>query len=108
MSTLAAMGCLAASLMTTKPAPAPSLDEVVTRHLDALGGAPRLRALRSLRRTGVVTLTVQGTPHKGTFRLEAKRPQKVRTEMSVAGSDALDVFDGTTGWTRRGRSAIRP
>jgi outer membrane lipoprotein-sorting protein len=99
MTTLAAVGCLVASLMTAKPSPAPSLDEVAARHLEALGGAARLRAVRSLRRTGVVTLTVDGNPQNGTFAVEAKRPHKVRTEMSVGGSEALDVFDGTSGWT---------
>jgi outer membrane lipoprotein-sorting protein len=86
--------------MIGTPSPAPSLDEVVARHVEALGGAARLRATRSLRRTGVVTLTVaDAPPSTGTFKLEAKRPQKVRTEMSVGGLEAVDVFDGTSGWT---------
>jgi len=58
---LAAAVLLAAPLAAAAtPAPSPSLDEIVARHVKARGGLGRLHGLRSLRQTGTVTASGGG------------------------------------------------
>jgi photosystem II stability/assembly factor-like uncharacterized protein len=78
---------------------AATVDEIVARHVKARGGADRLKAIRSLRLTGTVTLG------GGNFRLEAgwgqliRRPGLIRTELTLQGVSAVNAFDGRQGWS---------
>ena len=80
-------------------APALTVDEIVARHVEALGGAERLAAVRSLRLTG--TDVIGG----GDFRIDAEwallvaRPGQVRSEVSLQGLTAIDAFDGKDAWS---------
>ena len=58
---LAAPGAAPRAAAAT-PAPSPSLDEIVARHVKARGGLDRLHGLQSLRQTGTVTAG-GGGPH---------------------------------------------
>lgn len=74
---------------------AQTLDEVVARYVAARGGAERIRTLESLRLTG----TISPAPGQaGPFRLELKRPGKMRVEMSVQGVTLTQATDGRAAW----------
>ncbi|MGF6604338.1 outer membrane lipoprotein-sorting protein [Paraburkholderia sp. GAS448] len=53
----------------------------------------------------------QGTVISLPYRMELKRPRKVRLEVDFAGKTAVQVYDGTNGWYARpylGSSAVQP
>src|SRR5215472_9928553 len=76
--------------------PAPSLDELVAKNIEAKGGAQAVHALQSLRRTGTMLV------NEGQIRLAyieiKKRPLEVRTEATLQGMTAVQAFDGREGW----------
>jgi hypothetical protein len=94
-----------ASALTTGPAAAapaakgaPSEDAIVTRHLEAIGGAARLRALKSVRLTGRITLEAGDNVIEGPFVVERKRPRKSRMAAELNGLPTSQSFDGIVAW----------
>jgi outer membrane lipoprotein-sorting protein len=77
------------------PAPSPSLDEIVARHVKARGGLDRLHGLQSLRQTGTVTAS---GGRQALVSREVKRPGKIRFEFTVQGVTAVSICDGERGW----------
>ena len=79
-------------------------DDVVNKHLAALGGRAALEKLTSRRATGTVTVGTAGGDIPGTIELALKMPNKARAllalDLRAFGGDHLTVgqrFDGTTG-----------
>ena len=74
----------------------PALDELVTKNIEAKGGAEALRALQSLRSNGKLIV------NEGQLQLEyaqtKKRPGEVRSELSLQGMTAVQAYDGKEGW----------
>ena len=85
----AVLGALAA------PAAAQTVDEIVARNAEARGGAAAWRALRSMRLSGRMEL---GHGVAVPFRLELKRPLKMRLEFDFDGQTAVQTYDGAAGW----------
>lgn len=75
-------------------AAAQTVDDVVSRYLEARGGLDRLRAVRSLRMTGRLRLPDLEAP----LVLELKRPHKMRTVFTIEGRESVRAFDGQTAW----------
>jgi hypothetical protein len=73
-------------------------DEIVAKHLDAVGGATRLRALKSLRRTGRITLEAGDKVLEGPFVVETKRTRKSRMAAELNGLPTSQAFDGVVAW----------
>lgn len=72
----------------------PDVDEIVRRHLTAIGGAARWGSVDSL--------VVRGNGTFGSFTWVWKRPDKVRTEErdgTAGGRTLVTAFDGAVGWT---------
>ena len=86
----------AAVLFAVAPlAHALTVDEIVGRYVATRGGLERIRSLQSLRMTG----TLSPAPgEKGPFRLELKRPGRMRVEMILQGTTLTQATDGTTAW----------
>ena len=76
--------------------PAPSLDELVTKNIEARGGAQALHALQSLRSTGKM-LVNEGKIQLGYVETK-KRPLEVRSEATLQGMTIVQAFDGKEGW----------
>jgi hypothetical protein len=76
--------------------PAPSLDELVAKNVEAKGGADALRALQSLRSTGKM-LVNEGKVQLAYTQVK-KRPLEVRTDITLQGMTAVEAFDGKEGW----------
>jgi outer membrane lipoprotein-sorting protein len=96
---LPAAGALAGPPMptapSTKPAPSPTVDEIVGRYVAARGGIQKLRALRTLRQEGRVSA---GAGRNGLVTREIKRPGKIRFEFTVQGVTSVFASDGQHGW----------
>jgi len=89
------------------PAVAQTADEVVEKHLTALGGREALARLTSRRATGTMTLTVQGMDLGGTIVIENKGANLSRgvlqidlTALGVQDKVTVQqVFDGKAAWS---------
>ena len=96
---LAAPGAVAApptpSTPSAKPAPSPTVDEIVGRYVTARGGVQKLKALRTLRQEGRVNA---GAGRVGLVTREIKRPGKIRFEFTVQGVTSVFASDGQHGW----------
>jgi outer membrane lipoprotein-sorting protein len=82
-------------------------DDVIEKHLAAVGGRAALAKLTSRKSTGTVTITTPNGALSGPIEIYAKPPNKVRAymqlDLSALGvSDKMVMeqkFDGTAGWT---------
>ncbi len=86
-------------------ATAQTADEIVEKHLAAMGGREALGRIRTRVSSGTVTLTTAVGPVSGTVEAFAKAPNKSRTLITLdltslgAGKVISDQrFDGTTGY----------
>lgn len=87
-------GWLSASLVAS-PVHAQSIEEVLQRHGDALGGTARWQAVRTIRMTGRATA---GPGREALVTREIKRPGRVRTEFTFQGTTGVFAVDGKRGW----------
>jgi len=75
-------------------ASAQSVDDVVSKNVQAHGGADKLKSVHSLR---VMAKFSQG-PFRADYRQENKRADKVREELIIQGLAQVQAYDGKTGW----------
>ena len=75
---------------------APTVDQLVSKNIEAKGGADALRALQSLRLTGKM-LVNQGQIELAYVQTK-KRPGGVRTEATLQGMTQVEAYDGKEGW----------
>ena len=71
-------------------------DQLVSKNIEAKGGADALHALQSLRLTGKM-LVRQGQIELGYLEVK-KRPDDVRSEGSLQGMTQIEAYDGKDGW----------
>jgi len=75
--------------------PLPTVDEIVAKYLEAIGGRDKLKAIQSMKMTGKM---VMGQGMEAPFTLEMKRPKGVRMDFTFQGMTASSAFDGEKGW----------
>jgi hypothetical protein len=82
-------------------------DDVVEKHLTALGGRDTLGKITSRRSTGTITIATPGGDLSGPIEISAKAPNKTRvlitldvTAVGGPGDMVIDQkFDGVAGWS---------
>ena len=84
------------ALHAQNPAPAPSLDDLVAKNIQAKGGAPALKAIQSVRFEGKL-LVNQGQIELA-YTQTKKRPGKVRADAVLQGMALVQSYDGIGGW----------
>ena len=72
----------------------PSIDQIVTKHLDAMGGLERLKDIQTMKKVAKVTMQGRQT----TTTMYFKRPNMSRQEVQIDGQTVINAFDGTTPW----------
>jgi len=72
----------------------PSVDDIVNKHLEAMGGLDRLKDIQTMKK--VAKVTMQG--RDATTTMYFKRPNLSRQEVMVDGKLVINAFDGTTPW----------
>jgi len=92
---LLAPAAVGAQFEAPAASPAPSLDEIVARHVAARGGREALAALRTVRMTGRASA---GPGREAIVRREIARPGRIRTEFVFQGTTGVYVWDGSAGW----------
>ncbi len=73
----------------------PTVDELVAKNIEARGGRDRLKSVETIRMTG---RTSPGPGVEAPIRLELKRPDRIRMEVTLQGVTAVQAFDGKSGW----------
>src|SRR5512132_188768 len=72
-----------------------TVDDIIARYIQRVGGADNLRAIQTLRRSGKF---YGGGGFEAQVRNENKRPNKVREEFAFGGMVGVNAYDGKNGW----------
>lgn len=83
-------------LYAQSPAPAPTVDQLVAKNLEAKGGAGALEAIKTIRFEGRLLVNQGQVELK--FSETKKRPGKVRTDAQLQGMNLVQAYNGTDGW----------
>jgi outer membrane lipoprotein-sorting protein len=81
--------------LTGAAAWAQTADEIIEKHLQAMGGKEKLKAVQSERITGKMMM---GQGMEAPFTMEMARPNKMRMEFTIQGMTGVQAFDGKTAW----------
>ena len=88
---LFALGLLLAPVVQAQ-----TVDEILAKHYQTMGGLEKIKALNSTRITGTVGV---GPGMDAPFTMERKRPGKSRMEFSLQGMTGIQAFDGEKTWS---------
>lgn len=75
---------------------ATTAEELVSKNIEAKGGADALHALQSLKLTG--KMLVQQGQIQLAYVQTKKRPGEVRTDATIQGMTVVEAYDGKEGW----------
>jgi outer membrane lipoprotein-sorting protein len=87
---------VAAPLPPAPDAPPLTADQIVQKHVEALGGVAKLNAIQTLIVTGKASILGQT---EAPLTIQVKRPNLLRLEMTFQGRKIVQAFDGVTAWT---------
>ena len=73
-----------------------TVDQIVQKHIEAIGGADKLKAVQSFKATGKASL--MGGQIEAPVVLQIKRPNSMRMDMDIQGKSLVQAFDGATAW----------
>jgi outer membrane lipoprotein-sorting protein len=90
------IAAFAAALVIAAPAAAQGVDEIIAKHIAAMGGLEKLKAVKSVRMSGTMMV---GPGIEAPVVVEMKRPNSMRMDITVQGMVGTQAFDGTKGWT---------
>jgi len=89
--------CLAVALLAgAASAEEMTLEELLAAHFEALGGEENLRAVKTAKMSGNMTM---GPGMEVPFEVVFARPQKMRMEFTMQGMTAVQAYDGETAWS---------
>src|SRR6516162_3758628 len=77
------------------PVSAQTADEIITKYVNKIGGAEQIHALKTLRRTGKLTMA---GGLEAVLVHENKRPDMVRQDTTLQGMSGVVAYDGHSGW----------
>ncbi|HXL79489.1 MAG TPA: hypothetical protein VN951_01335 [Pyrinomonadaceae bacterium] len=86
---------MAGLALLAAPASAQTAQEIVAKYIKTVGGAEKIQAVKTLRRTGTYN---GGGGFEAAILEENKRGNMVRQEFSLQGLTAVNAYDGHTGW----------
>ena len=73
-----------------------TLDQVLQKHYEAMGGVEKMKALKTLRMTG--KMVIMGGQMEAATTMVMKRPNKMRMDMNIQGRSLIRASDGATAW----------
>src|SRR5262245_6395234 len=77
------------------PVSAQTAEEIIAKYVKTIGGAEKIEAIKTLRRTGKFT---GGGGFEAVVVQENKRSQMVRQEFTFQGMTGVNAYDGKIGW----------
>lgn len=84
-------------LVTSAVSFAQTAEEVVAKHVEAMGGIDKWKALKAIEMVNKFTVQGMDIESKNTI-INGK---SVRTDISVMGQEIISVIDGETGWAQQ-------
>lgn len=84
------------TLLFTVAASAQTVDEIIKKSADARGGLPKIKAIKSLKVTG--KLTIAGPGVELPITIQQKRPGAFRMDATFQGQAVVQAYDGENGW----------
>jgi photosystem II stability/assembly factor-like uncharacterized protein len=81
------------------PAHALTVDEIVARHIAALGGADKIAALHSLRTSGKAVFGSGDYKVEAEWASLAEQPGRIRVEITIQGLTGVEAYDGKEAWS---------
>jgi outer membrane lipoprotein-sorting protein len=86
-----------ALLLPAAPQDAPlTADQIVQKHVEAIGGVAKLNAIQTLVVTGKASILGQVD---APLIIQVRRPNRMRLEITYQGKKVVQAFDGTVAWT---------
>ncbi len=86
---------LAGLAVLAVPTSAQTAEEIVAKYIKTVGGADKIQAVKTLRRSGKF---IGGGGFEAAILEENKRANMVRQEFSLQGLTGINAYDGKTGW----------
>lgn len=74
---------------------AQTADEIIDKHIKAMGGIEKIKAVQTVKATGKMKMGPMELP----LTLTKARPGSVRLDFTLQGMTGTQAYDGTTGWT---------
>jgi zinc protease len=87
------------------PAATPTVDQVLDKYVEAVGGRAAWKKLTSRQSTG--TIEVPAMNLSGSFQVTEKAPNQMLSVVVVAGANFREGFDGKTGWSDDPQNGVR-
>ena len=72
-----------------------TVEQILAKNAEAKGGIEKLRALKSIRYSGKMTMG----PMEAPLTMVKARPEKMRMDFSIQGMTGTSAYDGTNGWS---------
>ncbi|MGA3326945.1 MAG: outer membrane lipoprotein-sorting protein [Terriglobia bacterium] len=85
---------LAGMALLAPAARAQTVDEIIAKNVEALGGMDKLQSVKTLR----MNATLKMGSFQAAMKSENKRPDKVRDEFILQGMAQVSAYDGKAGW----------
>ncbi len=73
---------------------AQTVDELVAKHVAAMGGADKIEAVKTIKMTGKAEMQSMEAP----FVMILKQPGMLRNEITIQGMVLVQAYDGKSGW----------
>lgn len=89
------IAALAVGLAFAVPAAAQTVDEIIAKNIAAKGGMEKLKAVKTVRMTGRMTI---GPGIEAPVVMELQRPNTMRMDITVQGMTLSQGFDGAKAW----------
>ncbi|MCA9742453.1 hypothetical protein KC734_12985 [candidate division KSB1 bacterium] len=87
---------VATSLLAFASVQAQSVDDLIAKHLDAVGGVEKLKSIQSMKITGTSAIPAMGVT--ASFTRTSMRPNMMRMDVQVQGQTMVQAYDGETAW----------
>jgi len=82
-----------------------SIDEILEKYYETMGGLERLRTVKSMKKMGKYIVVAQGG-WEMSMTMWYKTPNKIKTEWLVRDQKIIQAFDGKTAWYIRTLSGV--
>jgi len=84
------------TMLFTVAASAQTVDEIINKSIEARGGLQKIKAIKSLKMTG--KLTILGPGVEASIIMQQKRPNAFRMDATLQGQAIVEAYDGESGW----------
>ena len=93
MKKILTLAAIAVASFALSPVMAQTADEIVNKHIDAIGGKDKIKSIKSIKMTGKLNGQGMEIPFTQIMKYPAQK-----MEMTIQGMSMVQAYDGKTGW----------